>query len=281
MMPTYSENLSYLGRRRAINAVFNAPVSWVAALLVVCTIFETQNTGSHGFIALWPAVWLVLTRLGDFEGAARIAVATLCAATALPSAVEIVHRAARTAASAPLYVPLEHENLKTLGRVSAKREFIEHADALQAHYIRHRRAYMELAEAGQLPSFLLYSEPSFQLVWLRELDRLVTAIREWERETGRRLDTVYAADFANPLHWLLDREAPRHKQIGADVERTFRQGDEAMIEALKATDAIFLPRCPETNARLTFRVMILPALEGRQAIEITPCYTMMLKRDPG
>lgn len=280
LLASYRENFAYLGRRRALNAMFNAPVSWIVGVTISLILFETQNTGSHGFIALWPAIWLVLSRLRDFGGAGRTVIAALCAVVALPPAVEIVHRAARTAASAPFYIPLKHDNLKTLGLVCAKGDVVDHADALQEHYARHRRAYMDMAEAGQLPSFLLYSEPSFQLVWLRELDRLVSALHAWEQQGGRRLNTVYTADFVNPLAWLTGGEPPRHVQIGADVERTFRESRPEMLAALAATDAILLPRCPETNARLAIRTMLQPVLEGRQAIEITPCYTMMLLRNP-
>lgn len=278
MFSIYRENASYHGHLHAISAIFNAPVSWLAALLFASTAFETQNTGSHGFIAVWPGIWLILQRLDDYKGKSRTVVAVLCAAVTLPSVVNIVHRAARTAASAPIYITLEQDNLRSLGWVSTKQDILDHLNSIEKNYIEHRQAYTDLAHSDALPGLVLYSEPNFQLGWLRELDKLVPAVKRWERQTGTYLETVYSADFANPIAWLLDRSATPHVQIGADVDRTFQHTEEGMIDALKATDAIFLPRCPDTKSRREFRDMVAPALAGRRAVEITPCYTMMIRR---
>lgn len=279
MQPAYSENVTYLGRRRAINAIFNAPAGWFIAVMIASLLLESRLAGGQGFIALWPAIWLILRRLGDFQGGRRAAIATLCAAVALPPVVNMLHRTALAAATMTDGEELQHEHLGQYGNVSTSAGLAAHADALQQHYVRHRRAYMALAEAGATPSFLQDREPGQQLVWLRELDRLAGAIKAWEAENGRRLESLHVADATDPLPALLGRNGPRLVQLSADTAGDPRRERPGRMEALRQLDAIILPRCPETRDRLTARTRLMPALEGRQAIEITPCYTMMLTRE--
>lgn len=274
----YEDARIYFGRTRALNTVFDSPLAWLATSILACALLDFQNPGSHAFLALWPALWLILQHAPSGPRSYRAAVLVLCAAVALPPVIELLDRTGRAAIAAPASFALSHDHLNGLGNVSASREIFGNSQALAAHYVRHRRSYMDLAEAGRLPDPLLHANPAFQLVWLKELDRLATAILEWEQTSGRRLETVAMTDAADPLAAMLDRAPVPGLAVGINPERGSEKRRSERIAALAEADAIFLPRCPETVARLRHRTMAMAALEGRQAIEITPCYTMMLKR---
>lgn len=50
------------GSGNRVAATFDADWFWVGLLMVCGLFFETQNTGSHGFIMLWPALLAILAR---------------------------------------------------------------------------------------------------------------------------------------------------------------------------------------------------------------------------
>lgn len=277
----YSENVTYLGRRRAIHAIFNSPMAWIVALAVAAILLESRSPDSHGVLLLWPAVWLMLLGLDRFPVGRRFAIAALGAAIVLPGLVLLLQRAAETAIAAPAQLALTHERLGRIGLASADPARIARADILREHQMRHRRAYLALAEQGELPSPELYAGLDFQIAWLQELDLLLTAIETWEAENDRKLSSVHLAERVNPLPALLGREPLRHARIGAEIGHEYQRDRMQWLQQLGEAEGILLPHCPETADRLAARARILPALEGRQAIAITPCHTLMLKRESG
>src|SRR5690606_33366892 len=122
------------------------------------------------------------------------AIAALGAAIVLPGLVLLLQRAAETAIAAPAQLALTHERLGRIGLASADPARIARADILREHQMRHRRAYLALAEQGELPSPELYAGLDFQIAWLQELDLLLTAIETWEAENDRKLSSVHLAE---------------------------------------------------------------------------------------
>ncbi len=272
----YSENVTYLGRRRAIHAIFDTPAAWIVALALAFLVLGSVTPAGHAQLVLWPGVLLALRKLDRFEGGRRFAIATLCAAIVLPGLMQLLERAAATIAAAPDQVVLQTERLGAFGLVSAEAGLVAEAERLGQHFQRHRRAWLALAEEGAR----LEPGRADPLVWMRELDRLVSAIEAWEREQDRRLATLHLADRSNPLPALLAREPLRFARIGAEVGQDFTRESPHWLQSLQEADAILLPHCPETAKRLAMRARLMPALEGRQAIAITPCFTLMLRREP-
>ena len=87
---------------------------------------------------------------------------------------------------------------------------------------------------------------------------------------------LYPARMPDPLAALLDRNSPRHVNIAAMNGTKQMRSDE--IAELHQLDAILLPHCPETASRLALRMRLMPELEQRQAVALTPCHSMALRR---
>ncbi|MFY8154548.1 MAG: hypothetical protein ACOVOI_20925, partial [Hyphomicrobiales bacterium] len=88
---------SLLQRARGLVA---GPAGWLAVTLFALALFETQNTGSLEFIALWPVLLLVLRQERSRPGGWRPAVVVLTLAVALPSLLLGIERGARALAGA-------------------------------------------------------------------------------------------------------------------------------------------------------------------------------------
>lgn len=247
---------------------------WLLAILFAGILFETQNTGSQAFIFLWPALLAILVAAFRLTGrpVLTLAIFGLAAATALPPAVRVVERAARTYVGAVRNVPLAGNNLKTLGAVNMRREVEARTEHMLRFYPEHRALYDDLVAVGELPTPVLYSDFDFQIIYLSAVDSAVDSIRALEAETGVRFDTVMSLNFVNPFPWLMDRAAPLHIAIGADPTRAVPDPGSQEETAVAGTDLVLYPTCPPTTANALLYEMYGPALASHRRIRLDACY---------
>lgn len=264
-------SLSWLGTVAASSA------GWFAVTLFALALFETQNTGSLEFIALWPLLLTMMLDWRDRQDSLRPAVLVLICAVSIPSALIFIERSARAVLGAPTYLPLKAEEVGSIGRVSVKREVAERAPAMLEHYARHGQAYADLAAKGQLASFILYSEIDYQATWLLEAEQGIAAIRDWEAANKRKIEGFFTLDFTDLFNRALDRVPARNVPVGIDPSRSTPEFDAAALAGLREVDAIMAPKCPPTTARAMIFEHFAPALEGRARIALSPCWDMYLR----
>ncbi|MBS9720829.1 hypothetical protein JYU29_09030 [Tianweitania sp. BSSL-BM11] len=259
-------------------ALFNLPVAWFAAAVLAALFFETQNTGSQGFIALWPALLLIILKAQKLFARPMLLVSVLAlvAAIAFPTTSNIFQRAARTYIGGLNNPVLANTNLKTLGQVNARPEFFERAANMKAFYPAHRQFYEDLTAIGEYPSPTFYSEVAFQLLFLQDADEAIDAVKAIEADKGIRFETILAATFTNPFPWLMDRQAPLGVSIGADPFRTVPPPNERTLAAISATDLVLVPTCPATINNTKLLALYQPALTEHKRIQLTPCYDALV-----
>lgn len=245
---------------------------WVGLLLVCGLFFETQNTGGHAFLMLWPALLPMLLRPAAGYGRLGVAVLVLIGFTAVPGISSILHKAARTAAVAPGYIALDAPDLGPLGRASAKDVFVEQAERMRGIYITRRDTYEAIAETEALPSFIMFSDPDYQYLLLAEMQAATVAIRALEASSGRRFERVLNLDFANPFPYILDMKGADHVAIGADPSRALPEMDDETRQAVAQTDLVLAPACPVHRARKQLYAHYQSALTGHAKIALTPCF---------
>ncbi|CAN7498718.1 hypothetical protein [Pararhizobium sp. LjRoot238] len=253
---------------------------WLASFVAAGLLFESQNTGSQAFIFLWPLLLAIL--LGSYRrkgpSAAFATIAIVALGAALPPAVSVAQKAARAWIGAVNTAPLENQNLKGMGAAGVRDIFSQRAERLRAHYLDYRATYEALASAGEFPSFLLYSDLDFQVLWLRAVDNAISAIGDYEAANKVRFETIMTIDFTNPFPWLMDRHAPKYIAIGADPYRAVPPPDQRVLEAVSAVDLALYPTCPPTMARLKLLKLYEPALAaGHRRITLTPCFDAFVR----
>jgi hypothetical protein len=86
-------------------------------------------------------------------------------------------------------------------------------------------------------------------------------------------------DFVNPFPWILDRDATRDIQIGADPFRTVGSLTEAEEASLRVIDGVLRPRCPMTSARLSLQKVYEKALADRTEVKLNDCWDLLLRPD--
>ncbi|WP_102959020.1 hypothetical protein [Mangrovicella endophytica] len=260
-----------------IASILDRDALWIGVALFAGLFFETQNTGSQAFVFLWPVLLALLTKAGDYSGRKLVLVLSLVAATALPTPVEIVHRAMRALVGQMTYTRLETTDLGRLASVSQRQEVLDRADTMIESYIRYPETYQFIADRGQLPSFTLYSEIDFQIGWLKSADIAVAAIHDYEAAHGVRFETIMSLNFVNPFPWLMQRQAPRYIAIGADPFRAVPTPDERTLAAVRTTDLVLYPKCPITVANMRLQSFYQAALEGRTRVELSPCWDGLVR----
>lgn len=279
----FAQALEQLGKRpspSALGKTFDQPFLWLAAFVLAGIVFESQNTGSQAFIFLLP---LLLAIVGDEIAAGRrgvqtVAIGVLALAAALPPATAVVQKSARAWIGAINNVSIESRNLKTMGAVNLRPVLALRAERLRDIYAAQRPAFNAFAEAGELPSFLLYSDFDFQAGWLTNVDEAVDGLRAYEAQNGVRFATIFNVDFTNPFPWLMGRSGPRHVAIGADPFRAIPPPDDRVRAAVNAVDVALVPTCPVTNVNRMLLSLYLPSLEpSHKRITLTKCYDAFIR----
>lgn len=250
---------------------------WLAIGLLGGVILETQNTGSQEFIFLWPILLMIFQRVKAGSEKFKIVFVTLAAFCVIPTFTKVTHRTLRAVAVAPTYIQPSLPELKNLGQVLTRPDFLKRAELFQSHYPENNAAYDALAKQGQLPSWQLYSEIDFQVFWLLSANQMVEDLKTFETRNNIRLQSIMSLDFVNPFAWILDRDATRHIQIGADPFRTVPALSERTKAAVEATDGILRPKCPTTTNRLALQEIYAEALKDRPVIALNPCWDLLLR----
>jgi len=253
---------------------------WLASFIAAGLLFESQNTGSQAFIFVWPLLLAILIenyrQKGPSAGFAIVAI--LAFSAAIPPVTTLTQKAARAWIGAVNNTPLAHNKLKSMGAVGIRDLVNRRAGRLQTSYVAYRPAYQALAQSGELPSFLLYSDFEFQSLWLQNADAVISATRAFETSNKVRFETIMTIDFTNPFPWLMDRHAPKHIAIGADPYRAVPPLDQRVNDAVAAVDLALYPTCPPTTARLKLLELYQPALaSGHHRITLTPCYDAFVR----
>jgi hypothetical protein len=265
------------GKFSPFQNLLNAKPIWLLSLLLAGTVFETQNTGSHEYILIWPALLLLLRDIPLPWQRKNILVLTLIATTALPTPLTIAHRAARSIISAPGYEALNAPLLGPIARVSVKPDIMRQSRAMLAHYPMARTSYEQFANRGVLPSYILFSEIDYQVSWLVSIEQAATAILAYEQDNKKFFKKIVTLDFVDPLPVVLKRLPLRDMSIGNDPTRTLAKLGAHAIAEIASADAILLPQCPVTEARNAIANAYAPSLQGRRVVAITPCFKMLVK----
>ncbi len=250
---------------------------WLISLLLGGAVFETQNTGSHEFILLWPAILRLFRDMEAPYDRRDAALLVLIAAATLPTVLWITHRTVRAVVSAAKYEPVNAPLMGPLARVSVKPEIAQQSRAMLAHYPTAQTSYEFLAKRNVLPSYILFSEIDFQLSWIMSVEAAAQALLAYERETGRHFRRIAAMDFVDPFPVMLKREPLKDMSIGNDPDRTLMKLNERSIKEIASADAILLPKCPVTQARNAIANVYTPSLAGRRLVALTPCFQMLVK----
>ena len=264
-----------LARRSAFTAiagVLDRDLFWLGILVLAGLFIETQNTGGQAFIFVWPVLLAIFLGRSRWQGGRLVLVLTLVAASSLPTLLGVTHRAARAFVGQLQYVALPTTQLGTLGAVSQRQELIDRAATMIGIYRQFPQTWRYFAENETLPSFMLYSEPDFQLTWMLAADEAVGAVQAYEAAHGVHFATLMNLNFVNPFPWLLDRAAPRRVAIGADPFRAVPDPDADVLDAVAGTDLLLAPLCPTTNANLRLLKLYQPALAGHHRVSLSPCW---------
>ncbi len=251
--------------------------AWLCAIVVSALIFEIQNTGSQEFIYLVPVLALALRRLWHRQERYRLAAIFALAVTAVPLITSIAYRGVQTLLSQSTYQRLDQPELGPLGQVSSRPGYFLRAAALNRHYVEARESYRKLAKEGVSHSDILTAEPDFQLAWLINTASAIRALQAFERNSGRRLETIYTFDFTDPMPYLLGRRPIRYVQIGLDPLRTLPPRDERMLSSIASADGILIPLCPVMPMREAIAARFAAAIEGRQRISLNACWDLLIR----
>jgi hypothetical protein len=250
---------------------------WLLALLIGGLVFETQNTGSHEFILLWPAILVFFRRLPLPWNGSSVPALVLIAATVLPTPITVAHRTLRTILSAPKYQAIAAPLLGPVGRLSAKPEIMLQSRAMLSHYADSRASFERMAKRNVLPSYILFSEIDFQISWVVSTQEAAAALLAYEKEKNIRLEKIVTLDFVDPLPFMLKRTPLKDLSIGNDPDRTLAKLGAHVIAEVNSADAILIPLCPVTNARNLISNAYAKDLSNRRIVALTPCFNMLVR----
>ena len=257
---------------------------WLGILLFAGLFFETQNTGSHAFIIVLPGVLKIWLNNRNRQRVSSTVLVLLITFTCVPIVGGLLHKAIRTTAVSLMgdNYTLENRNLGSIGQVIVKDVSYERAERMKKHFEDNVPLTRQLSEEGEMTSFLLYSEPGFQAMWLMMHDEVIDAIKAYEQENDVTFDTIFTLDFTNIVPFAMHRKAPAHVAVGADPFRAIPPLDAETTQAVRDTDLILSPKCPVTPAILLLEEIYRPALEEHRKIELTDCFDayVLLKDAP-
>jgi hypothetical protein len=250
-------------------------------VLIAGIFYETQNTGSQAFIMLWPVILMILFFRATPERLPNMFIIVLAMATVLPTFTKMTHKGLRTLAVSPTYDSLEHKNLGILGNVSAKDVFLERVEPMKEFYIKGKWQLGNLSKSEVLPGSIIFSEPDFQLLWYHLMDEAIDSIYEYEAKNGVKFETVFTLDFTNPFPFLMNRNAPKHVQIGADASRTLGEMTEEISASVQNADIILRPTCPILFSVEDIYQIYKDAIEiNHKRIRLNDCYDAYIKKAP-
>lgn len=258
---------------------FDRSFWWLSVAMIAGTFYETQNTGSQEYIFVWPVLLLIYERIGGLARRNQILMLTLAAFAVIPSVTTVLYKTSRSIVVAATHEQIDAPIMRNMQTVSSRPEILNMARIWLDHYPDYPEAYEHLAEKGHLPSWQYFSELDFQLFWILSLARGAEAILAFEAENQVRLETLMSLDFTSPLPWVLDRQAPRYIQIGADPSRTIPPMSPEAREAVEATDGVLRAKCPITPQRVDIEKVYAEALAGRVAYPIDPCWDLLVRPD--
>ncbi|MEP7454780.1 hypothetical protein [Phyllobacterium sp. SB3] len=250
---------------------------WASVVMAAGTFLETQNTGSQEFIFIWPVLLTVLYKTTVLTERHRLIVYCLVALTVIPTTTKVIHGTLRFIAVAPHYVTAPVTDLKTMGLVSTRADIMDRVLLLENHYIQNVEPYRQLAIERQLPSWRFYAELDYQMYWLLSVDHAIKAIKQFETTNNIHLGSLMNLDFTDPFPWILDRDATRHIQIGADPFRTVEKLTPVVEASVRATDGVLRPSCPITTARRYLQNVYAKALDDRTVIKLNDCWDLLLR----
>tara|TARA_R110002126_G_scaffold291804_1_gene459388 strand:+ start:4151 stop:6022 length:1872 start_codon:yes stop_codon:yes gene_type:complete len=258
-------------------SIFDRNWFWLGILLLAGLFFETQNTGSQAFLLIWPGLLMAWNRYGQRPVRSRMVLLVLIAACCFPTTIGVLQKAGRTFATALGSTQVESTNLSTLGLVSTKPIFLDRADIMQHYYAEQIKADEHLARLGQIPSFLLYSEPDFQVMWLQMNDKAIDAIQAYEAENNVHFKTIFTTDFTNIIPALMNRDAPKYVAIGAVAGRTLFEMDARTRKSVEDADLILDTLCPRTPGLIQSFDIYRKALSNHRKIRLTPCFDAYIR----
>ncbi|MGL5362753.1 MAG: hypothetical protein ACRDBH_07730 [Bosea sp. (in: a-proteobacteria)] len=259
-----------------IAKLLRQPAVELIAFTGIACINEAQNTGSQEFLYLWP---LLLLRLGEImrwpPTGKRTALLFLIIAATLPSMVKMLHRAGRAIVVAPGYHAINLPILGPYNSVRVKPAHLERARELAEHFPKFKATYASLAEQGQMSSSIVYSEPDFQAYFLIDAAQAATALLAREATLGRRYDSLYTLEFVDVMPLVLKRVPVRGLSVAYEPMRGYPRGKyPEMLAALSKTDAILVPHCPDTPARLDMMEAVNSVIKDRNRIALTACWDL-------
>jgi hypothetical protein len=256
----------------------NQPAFWLPVTLIAGLFFESQNTGGQELIFLWPAVLsampLVMKKL--FQPKVAVPALALAAIIVLVPFANTAQSAARALVGILKHQSLDFTAMKSLDNVTARPENVKRAEFMLAEYAGDQSDLKDFANANELPSPLLFSDPDFQIGWLKSASDAVVALQALEAK-GFGYKSIMTLDFANPFPFLTGKQAPLHIAIGADASRAIPTPDAETLTSIAATDVILVPLCPYTAATRDLETIYSSAMAGRSQFNLTPCYAISLK----
>jgi hypothetical protein len=262
---------------KALQSVIDTPAVWLVSTLLGSFVYETQNTGSHEFIMIWLTIILAMRDYRLPWTIHAVPVIALVAAIAIPTPGKVLHRSARAIVSAMKYERLNVPEMGPVGRVLVKPEILLQARAMLPHYAESRASYERIAKRGVLPSYILFSEPDFQVNWLMSSNEAVAGVRAYETRRGKPFERIVMLDFVDPLPVALKRQPLRDLSIGNDPDRTLAKLGTHVIEDVRQSDAILVPLCPVTTARQAIFDAYVKQLDGRRLVTLSPCFKMYVR----
>jgi hypothetical protein len=250
-----------------------------AVLAGLMMIVESQNTGGQDFLPIWPAVAGMLASFWVMPPSRmRSAILCLIAALCLPSVVHLMQASARASIAAPGYASIVAPGTEAAGLYATKPEYWKRAGIMLAHYEANREAYTQLSAHNEMPDTILYSTPDYQALYLLDVSQGLAALVAHEKTSGRRYGSIATLDANDLLPMLLQRAPVKGITVSFDPVRGYPSSEYGRYaQSLRAAEAILVPHCPETPARKTILSVAAPALDGREAFALSPCWTLFAK----
>ena len=100
-----------------------------------------------------------------------------------------------------------------------------------------------------------------------------------EARTGKRYASLYTLEFVDVMPLLLRRIPVKGLSVAYEPARGYPRGKyPEMLAALATTEAILVPHCPDTPARLDMVEAVGSVLKDRTRLALTPCWDLYERR---